>query len=139
MFELDLTDAKFDHKKDFKKWCGPDYAERVRLMEEAFPEAFNERNSEGLKIVLESNTGNPKYKMVLHCKDFVRDVFHGGFGGARAKMKVYGTLKIIEISTGKIVLEIGIDKIKGGGDFVETDRFPKTMKELAKQVVKLKK
>jgi len=133
-FELDLTNAMFERKKDFKEWCGLEYEERVLLMETAFPESFNAK-TKGLKISTDGSSA--KYKMTLHISNFVRKA--GAFYGASAWMRIDGTLTVIETSTGNEVLKIDINHFYGEQDFVETDRFPKAVSELAKKLHKLKK
>lgn len=133
IFELNLDHCTFDRKEDFKAWCGNDYDVRVSLMEEFFPEYFNEYNK-GLKIT--SDAGNAQYKMVLHVDEFIRKL--GGFYGAKALMRINGDLTLIDLKTNETVCKIRITKLDGADDFVENDRFPKVMRALAKKLAKLK-
>lgn len=133
IFELDLDHCTFERKEDFKAWCGNDYDVRVSLMEEFFPEYFNEYNK-GLKIT--SDAGNAQYKMVLHVDQFIRKM--GGCYGAKAFMRIYGDITVTDLKTNDTVCKIRISKLNGRQDFVETDRFPKVMRALAKKLAKLK-
>mgnify|MGYP004500188227 CR=1 FL=1 len=131
-FVLDLDHCTFERKQDFKAWCGKDYDVRVSLMKDFFPEYFNEY-SKGLKIVTDNTPA--KYKMVLHVDEFERKT--QSIGALTACMKIHGELSVIEKETGKTVLKIEVH-LKGSYDYVETDRFTKAMKALAKQLPKMK-
>lgn len=133
IFELDLDHSTFERKEDFKAWCGNDYDVRVGLMNDYFPEYFNEYNN-GLKIT--PDAASAKYKMVLHVDEFIRKL--GGFYGAKALMRINGDLTIIDLKTNETVCKIRITKLDGADDFVENDRFPKVMRALAKKLGKLK-
>jgi hypothetical protein len=45
----------------------------------------------------------------------------------------------VEAASGETVLEIQVNNVKGDTDFVETDRFPKTMNWFCRDLFKLKK
>ena len=132
-FVLDLTNATFERKENFKDWCGINYDERVYLMETAFPESFNKK-TKGLRIVTDESSA--KYKIVLHIDNFVRKM--GRMYGASAWMRIDGYISIVEMGTNKEVLRIGINKFYGDQDFKETDRFPKAVSVLAEKIHKLK-
>lgn len=130
---IDLSDAVFEKDGDFKAWCGEDYDIRVKLMDEAFFESFN-RNSNGLKLV---NEGEAPYNLVLKVREFERKQGPGMWGSCF--IRVFGTLCIMDAASGETVLEMDVDGVKGDTDFVETDRFPKAMDWLARDIFKLKK
>lgn len=133
IFELDLTHCTFEKKLDFKTWCGNDYDVRVSLMNDYFPEFFNKYNK-GLKIVSDSSTA--KYKIKVHVDQFVRKL--GDYFGATALMRIYGDVTITDINTGQTICKISIKKLNGYLDYVESDRFPKAMRRLAKKLADLK-
>jgi hypothetical protein len=130
---IDLTDAVFEKEGNFKDWCGEDYDTRVKLMDEAFFTSFN-NNSKGLKLV---NEGDAPYRLVFKVKEFERKQGPGMWGSCF--IRVFGTLSILDAESGETALELEVDGVKGDTDFVETDRFPKTMDWLARDIFKLKK
>ena len=130
---IDLSDAVFEKEGSFKDWCGEDYDTRVRLMNDAFYTSFNE-NSNGLKLVKE---GDAPYRVVLKVRKFERKQGPGMWGSCF--IRVFGTMSVIDNASGETALELEVDGVKGDTDFVETDRFPKTMNWLARDIFKLKK
>ena len=138
---IDLSDAQFvnngvfakERKGDFKTWCEDDYDERVRLMDEEFYRAFN-YYSDGLKLVKE---GEAPYQVILKVYTFERSQGPGVMGSCY--ISIYGILSVVDTATGEVVLEIKLDNVKGDTDFVETDRFPKTINWLCRDLFKLKK
>ena len=132
-WKIDLSDAVFEKAGDFKEWCEDEYETRVKLMDEAFFASFND-NSQGLKLV---NEGKAPYKLIFKVKKFERKQVPGLWGSCY--IRVFGTLSIINTETEEIALELEVDGVKGDTDFVDTDRFPKTMDWLARDIFKLKK
>ncbi|MBP5483400.1 MAG: hypothetical protein J6X99_03985 [Bacteroidales bacterium] len=132
-WSIDLSNAVFEKDGDFKTWCGPEYDERVKLMNEAFYNGFN-NYSAGLKLV---KGGKAPYKLVFKVREFERKQGPGMWGSCF--IKVYGTLEIEDTATGEKVLVLDVDGVKGDTDFVETDRFPKIMDWLCRDIFKLKK
>lgn len=140
-WSIDLSEAQFvnngvfakENKGDFKTWCEDDYDERVRLMNEAFFEAFNQY-SKGLKLV---NEGDAPYKVVLKVNTFERSQGPGVMGSCY--ISIYGTFTVVDTATGETALEVEVNNVKGDTDFVETDRFPKTMNWFCRDLFKLKK
>lgn len=130
---IDLSDAVFEKAGDFKEWCEDEYETRVKLMDEAFFASFND-NSQGLKLV---NEGEAPYKLIFKVKKFERKQGPGLWGSCY--IRVFGTLSIINTETEETALELEVDGVKGDTDFVDTDRFPKTMDWLARDIFKLKK
>ncbi len=130
---IDLSEAVFEKSGDFKEWCEDEYETRVKLMDEAFFASFND-NSQGLKLV---NEGKAPYKLIFKVKKFERKQGPGLWGSCY--IRVFGTLSIINTETEETALELEVDGVKGDTDFVDTDRFPKTMDWLARDIFKLKK
>ena len=130
---IDLSEAVFEKSGDFKEWCEDEYETRVKLMDEAFFTSFN-NNSKGLKLV---NEGDAPYRLVFKVREFERKQGPGMWGSGF--IRGFGTLIIIDSETGETALELEVDGVKGDTDFVETDRFPKTMDWLARDIFKLKK
>ena len=102
-------------------------------MNDAFYTSFNE-NSNGLKLVKE---GDAPYRVVLKVSKFERKQGPGMWGSCF--IRVFGTMSVIDNASGETALELEVDGVKGDTDFVETDRFPKTMNWLARDIFKLKK
>lgn len=132
-WKIDLSKAVFEKEGDFKAWCGPDYNDRVKIMNDSFYASFNKYSKGGLQLV---EKGNAPYKVVLTVREFERKI--GGMMGM-AYMRVYGDLEVIEVATGKVVLKVDVDGQGGAPDYVETDRFGKTMDWLCMGLFKLKK
>lgn len=138
---IDLSEAVFvnngifakENKGDFKTWCEDDYDERVRLMNEAFFDSFN-LYSQGMELVKE---GDAPYQVVLKVDKFERTQGPGIMGSCY--ISVYGTFSVVDSATGETALEIQVNNVKGDTDFVETDRFPKTMNWFCRDLFKLKK
>ena len=131
-FELNIDGATWEKKEDFKTWCEEDYDVRVKSMQETFPTSFNKYTS-GLKIADQS----PKYKVVLTINNFERKQGMGLWGSCY--ITISGTLDIQDAATGSTVLSVEVKNQGGDTDFVENDRFPKTIDELCKKLFKMKK
>ena len=138
---IDLSEAQFvnngifakENKGDFKTWCEEDYDERVRLMNEAFFDAFNVQ-SPGMELVSE---GEAPYQVILKVDTFERAQGPGAMGSSY--ISIYGTLSVVDTTSGDTVLEVLVNNVKGDTDFNETDRFPKAMKWFCRDLFKLKK
>lgn len=131
VFLLDLSEARFEKKDDFKAWCGSDYAERVNLMENSFVSNFND----SFKLKISKSNTTAKYTVSFQIKNFVRKL--GNFGGARAWIRVFGTIEIIDNTTHDTICVFEVDGIGGKQDFVETERFPKAMSKVVEKLSKL--
>ncbi|MBO6095939.1 MAG: hypothetical protein J6P56_01320 [Bacteroidales bacterium] len=135
---IDLSESQFvnngifakENKGDFKTWCEDDYDERVRLMDEAFFDAFN-IYSPGMQLVKE---GDAPYKVILKVNTFERSQGPGVMGSCY--ISIYGTLTVLDAATGETAVEVQVNNVKGDTDFVETDRFPKTMKWFCRDLFK---
>ena len=64
-FTLDVSQASFENKKDFKSWSGADYDTYVQLMNDSFFQYFN-KYSTGMKLVKE----DAPYNVVLDIRLF---------------------------------------------------------------------
>ena len=127
---IDLSQATFEDKQDFKTWCEDDYDTRVQIINDSFFEYFN-KYSKGMKLV----TDDAPYQLTFVIKKFERKM---GANFGQFSMKIDGTITIVEKSSGETVSQLDVDGIKGAADFVENDRFPKTMDTLCKEISKLK-
>lgn len=132
-WKIDLSKAVFENDGDFKEWCGDDYQDRVKIMNDTFFDSFN-KYSKGLQLV---NKGSAPYKLVFKVDKFERK--QGGGMWGRFFIKVYGTIEILDATTGELALKLDVDGQPGDGDYVETDRFGKTMDWLCMGIFKLKK
>ena len=138
---IDLSDAQFvnngifakERKGDFKTWCEEDYDERVQLMNEEIYRAFN-YYSNGLKLVKEDDA---PYQVILKVYTFERSQGPGVMGSCY--ISIYGIFTVIDKATGETALEVKVENVKGDTDFVETDRFPKTINWFCRDLFKLKK
>lgn len=140
-WSIDLSEAQFvnngifakEKKGDFKTWCEDDYDVRVQLMNDEFFKAFN-NYSNGLKLV---NEGEAPYNVILKVDTFERSQGPGIAGSCY--ISIYGTFTVVDAASGETVLEVQVNNVKGDTDFVETDRFPKTMNWFCRDLFKLKK
>ena len=132
-WKIDLSKAVFEKDGDFKAWCGEDYNDRVKIMNDTFFESFNKYSKGGLTLV---KSGSAPYKIVLTLNKFERKQGPGMFGNCF--IKAYGDLKVVNAKTGAVVLKIDVDGQPGNSDFVETERFGKTMDWLCMGLFKLK-
>lgn len=127
---IDLSQATFEGEKDFKTWCEGEYDTRVKLINDSFFEYFN-KYSKGMKLVKD----DAPYQLVFAIKKFERKM---GANFGQFSMKIDGTITIVDKASGETVCQLDVDGIKGAADFVENDRFPKTMDTLCKEISKLK-
>ena len=132
-WKIDLSKAVFENDGDFKTWCGANYNERVKLMNDTFFSSFN-KYSKGLKLV---KSGSAPYKIVFKVDKFERKQGGGMWGSCY--IQVYGSLEVINVKTKKVALKIDVNGQKGDTDFVETERFGKTMDWLCMGLFRLKK
>lgn len=138
---IDLSQAEFvnngifskEKLGDFKTWCGEEYEERVRLMNEAFFDAFN-IYCPVMELVKE---GDAPYKVILKIDQFERTQGNGPIGCCY--IGLYGTLCVVDAATGGLALEVKINCVKGDEDYEETLRFPTATSNLCRDLFKLKK
>lgn len=131
--EMDFSETIFGKKENFNTWCGADYESRVELMNETFYNSFNAQKW-GMKI---SKDAEAAYKIVVKWTKF--DHVIGGMVWGQMYMEGYGTIDVIDLSTGKSVLSFEIKKDRGKADFVENDRFVSLIECVVKDMAKLVK
>jgi len=129
---IDLSQATFEKKQSFEAWSEGDYQTRVQGMNDTFFDSFN-KYSKGLKLV---NAGEAPYELVFKVSNFDRKQGPGMWGSMF--IRVFGVIDIIDSASGETVCEIEVDGVKGDTDFVENDRFPKTMDWLCRDLFKMK-
>ncbi|MBR0254353.1 MAG: hypothetical protein IJQ69_00365 [Bacteroidales bacterium] len=129
---IDLSNATFEKKQAFEPWCEGDYQTRVQSMNDTFFNSFN-KYSKGLKLV---NAGEAPYQLVFTVSNFERKQGPGMWGSMF--VRVFGTIDIIDCASGETVCQIEVNGVKGDTDFVENDRFPKTMDWLCRDLFKMK-
>ena len=129
---IDLSKATFEKKQSFEAWSEGDYQTRVQSMNDTFFNSFN-KYSKGLKLV---NAGEAPYQLVFTVSDFERKQGPGMWGSMF--VRVFGTIDIIDCASGETVCQIEVNGVKGHTDFVENDRFPKTMDWLCRDLFKMK-
>lgn len=131
-YELDFSNTRWEKKQDFKSWCGEDYNTRIESMNTEFKTSFN-NFSKGLQIA----DTTPKYEVVFCVDNFERKQGMGMWGSCY--IKVYGTINVINLSDNSTALSVEVKGQGGDTDFVENDRFPKTIFSLCKELFKIKK
>ena len=131
-WSIDLSKATFEKSQSFEAWCEGDYQTRVQSMNDTFFESFN-KYSKGLKLV---NAGEAPYQLVFTVSNFERKQGPGMWGSMF--VRVFGTMDIIDCASGETVCQIEVNGVKGDTDFVENDRFPKTMDWLCRDLFKMK-
>lgn len=131
-WSIDLSKATFEQKQSFEVWCEDDYQTRVQGMNDAFFTAFN-KYSKGLQLV---NEGSAPYNLVLKVSNFDRKQGPGMWGSMF--IRVFGVIEIVDNASGETVCEIEVNGVRGDTDFVENDRFPKTMDWLCRDLFKMK-
>ena len=129
---IDLSKATFEEKQSFEAWCEDEYQTRVQLMNDAFFNSFN-NYSKGLKLV---NEGSAPYKLVFAVSDFEQKQGPGMWGSMF--IRVSGVIDIVDCASGETVCEVEVNDVRGDTDFVQNDRFPKTMDWLCRDLFKLK-
>lgn len=129
-FTLDVSQASFENKQDFKSWSGADYDLYVQRMNDSFFQFFN-KYSNGMKLVEEE----APYNVVLDIRLF-EEKMGANFG--QFSIRIDGTVSVVDKASGEVVCQIAIAGLKGAADFVSADRFPKTMDTLCKSIFKLK-
>ena len=140
-YVIDLSEAQFvnngifakEKLGDFKAWCGEEYEERVKLMNESFYDSFN-IYCPAMELVKEADA---PYKVILKIDTFERAQGGGPLGSCY--IGLYGTLQVIETSSGEAKLEVKLTNAKGDEDFDETPRFPKAMAWFCRDLFNLKK
>ena len=136
---IDLSDAQFvnngifakEKPEDFRTWCGEDYDERVQLMETSFFDTFNVF-SPGMELV---DAEEAPYKVFFEVDTFERAQGSGPLGSRY--ISLYGTLRVVDVATGDVELELKVTDAKGEEDFEETPRFPKSMKRFCRDLFRL--
>ena len=131
-WSIDLSQATFEKKQAFEAWCEGEYQTRVQLINDAFFASFN-KYSKGLTLV---NEGEAPYKLTFKVSDFERKQGPGMWGSMF--IRVFGVIEIEDCASGETVCEIEVNGVKGDTDFVENDRFPKTMDWLCRDIFKMK-
>lgn len=129
-FTLDVSQASFENKQDFKSWSGADYDTYVQLMNDSFFQFFN-KYSTGMKLVKE----DAPYNVVLDIRLFEEKM---GINFGQFSIKIDGTVSVVDKASGEVVCQMAISGLKGAADFISADRFPKTMDTLCKEISKLK-
>ena len=131
-WSIDLSQATFEKKQAFEAWCEGEYQTRVQLINDAFFASFN-KYSKGLTLV---NEGEAPYKLTFKISNFERKQGPGMWGSMF--IRVFGVIEIEDCASGETVCEIEVNGVKGDTDFVENDRFPKTMDWLCRDIFKMK-
>lgn len=130
--EIDWSKCEYDNDELVKEyWEEEDYEEITDKVLESFIEKFNDK-SKRLKAVEEKK--GAKYKMVINMSNV--DTFFSAvnFSLPGYKGKIWGSVKVIEVSSGNTIMEAEFDEIKGGRDFVRNDCYAKAFEDLAKEL-----
>lgn len=118
---VELEGATWEEDESFKDHCGEDYDLRVKLIRDSWP-TFFAQYSKGLYV----SDDAPAYKAVLKLTKFEKSLFKSQWG--KIGVEFYGEIEIIDNATGQAVLVIALNGKAGKPDYVENDRYPKTMK-----------
>lgn len=123
----DFSKATWEKRTSLIRYWGEDYDVITDQAIRAFMNGFN-GNSQGLLLVEDPNEAN--YRMTLTFKNYYCKV--GTF--YRKLVRIWGRIKIVEISTGLVVWEAEINKIKGANDYVEAEAFINAHESLGKKL-----
>ena len=129
---IDLSQATFEKDQSFEASYEGDFQALVQSINDTFFESFN-KFSKGLKLVKEEPA---PYKLVFKVKDFERKQGPGMWGSMF--IRVTGVIDIEDCASGETVCELEVNGVKGDTDFVEADRYPKTMDWLCRDIFKMK-
>ena len=129
---IDLSQATFEKDQTFEASYEGDYPALVQSINDTFFASFN-KYSKGLKLVGEETA---PYQLVFKVKDFERKQGPGMWGSMF--IRVYGIIDIVDCASGETVCEIEVNGVKGDTDFAESDRYPKTMDWLCRDIFKMK-
>lgn len=125
---FDYSEATYDMDQSYEKWCGEDFVERAEKSASEFIKAFN-KESKGLKISQQSNEA--KYRITFkvgNCDQYTGMNCNWG----QMRFKCSGIISVTEISTGKEVCVLTVDKEKSDCDYTPLDRIAECFAEVGK-------
>ncbi len=124
---LDIEGATWEDDESFKEHCDEDYDLRVKLLNESWPQFFAQY-SEGPVVSPDA----PKYKVVFKITKFEKSIAKSMWG--KIGVEFYGEISFIDFATGQPALVVTIDGKEGKYDYVENDRYPKTMEAVCESL-----
>lgn len=128
-----IDDAQYDNKMPLREKFS-DLDNFKKVAEAGFTETFNDK-SKNVKIV--KNQDGAKYEFIINVLNVDQYIKVTGFIPSPAT-KIWGTLQIKEVATGKLLFEGEFAKINGGANPSPDGTISDSFEELAKQTVKLK-
>lgn len=129
---IDWSKCEYDNEEPVNEYFEEeDYEEVTDKALEAFIEKFNDE-SKRLKAVEEQS--GAEYKMVIKMTNIDSFMSVMNFTLPGFKGKIWGSVEVIEVSSGNTIMAAEFDEIKGGRDFVKNDCFAKAFKDLAKEL-----
>lgn len=123
----DFSKATWEKTTSLKRHWGEDYDVITEQATRAFINGFN-KNSQGLLLVEAPQEAD--YRMTITFNNYYCKV--GTF--YRKLVRIWGRIKIVEISTGLVVWEAEIKKIKGANDYVQAEAFFNAHESLGKKL-----
>ena len=129
---VDLDGATWEEDETFKEHCGEDYDLRVNIIKETWPKFFA-KYSEGPVVSDE----NPVYKAVFKLTNLEKHLQKRRSWYGQLGVEFYGEVDIVEIASGRTVLIIAVDGKSGQHDYVENDRYAKTMDAMCEDIFDL--
>ena len=130
--EIDWSKCEYDNDELVKEyWEEEDYEEITDKVLESFIEKFNDK-SKRLKAV-EKRKG-AKYKMVVNMVNVDSFFSAVNFTFPGYKGKIWGSVKVIEVSSGNTIMQAEFDEIKGGRSFVRNNCYAYAFEDLAEEL-----
>lgn len=128
-FEFDYSEATWDYGSSLETQIG-DTPECMPFSKTAFINEFNKR-TKGVHLNVDAHT--PKYKVIVKIENL--DSTLGSF--YRMMLLAWGTIEVVDLSTGNSVCKIVMKKYRGVSDGDRIDRFKKSFEQLAKDIINL--
>lgn len=132
---IDFSQAIWEKDLNFKDYCKTENLNPDELMqssEKGFTAALNEKTN-GLRI---SNDNNATYHILVRIKALEQHTGYSTWG--RMYLQMWGELEVQNAQGERIYLG-EIKCIKGGEDYVTTDRYEKAFIELAQELIRVTK
>ncbi|MCD8304783.1 MAG: hypothetical protein LUC86_08185 [Prevotellaceae bacterium] len=128
--EIDWAETLYDNRGEAKPVLGEDYDFIVNDCERSFITGFNEK-SNGPKFLQTSS--DVKYKCVFKVTNVNRIARSPGYA-TKHVAQVWGSVKIVDLSTGETLVSISIDGAKGDRDLYARECYGKTFYEIGKTI-----
>lgn len=127
IYTVDLKGATWEEEETFEAYSGDEYAKRVEIISQAW------KNEAGEELNLKAVDSDARYTVCLRIDNFEQKQALTSTWG-RMYIRIYGTITVTDNTTGEAVCVITVDGSGGDPDYVQNDRFPKTIKELVENI-----